>query len=309
VSAAPPAFSVLLPVYRNDRPEFVRDAFLSSTSGQILKPSEIVLVQDGPVPPDLEATLSDLVADSAVPAKRVRLERNRGLAAALNAGLAAASHDVVARMDADDLSEPERFARQLPLLSRGYDVVGSGISEFVEDDQGTRSIVSVRTPPVTEADIARYSRFHVPLYHPTVVFRRSAVQAAGGYEPCGYMEDYWLWARMLASGARATNVPGPLLRYRVSSGAYARRGGLALLRSELDLQRRFRSIGFTSRGQYARNVLIRGVYRVVPERLRRPAYRRLIAADGLRLHRGTAVREDDVAVQDVVPDERDTHAE
>ena len=65
--------------------------------------------------------------------------------------------------------------------------------------------------------------------------------------------------------------------YRVGAGAYARRGGMPLLRSELALQRRFRQLGLTTRGQYARNVAVRGVYRLVPEGVRKVAYRRLLA--------------------------------
>jgi hypothetical protein len=70
------------------------------------------------------------------------------------------------------------------------------------------------------------------------------------------------------------------VRYRVGAGAYARRGGTGLLRSELALQRRFRDLGLTTRGQYARNVIVRGGYRLVPEALRRTAYRALIANRG-----------------------------
>jgi hypothetical protein len=73
------------------------------------------------------------------------------------------------------------------------------------------------------------------------------------------------------------NVAEPLLRYRVGAGAYARRGGLAQLRTEIALQRKFRAFRFTTRGQFVRNVLVRGGYRLVPERVRRLAYRRVIA--------------------------------
>ena len=63
------------------------------------------------------------------------------------------------------------------------------------------------------------------------------------------MEDYWLFARMIDAGARVANVAEPLVKYRVGAGAYARRGGWQLLRSEWQLQRHFRSVGFTTRSQ------------------------------------------------------------
>jgi len=94
------------------------------------------------------------------------------------------------------------------------------------------------------------------------------------------MEDYLLFARMLEAGARPANLAEPLVCYRVGAGAYARRGGRELLRSELAVQRRFRALGITTRGQYLRNVAVRGGYRLVPESLRRRAYRALIANRG-----------------------------
>jgi len=82
------------------------------------------------------------------------------------------------------------------------------------------------------------------------------------------------------AGARPANLAQPLVYYRVGTGAYARRGGAQLLRSELALQRRFRRVGITTRKEYLRNVAIRGGYRLVPEALRKIAYRRLIANRG-----------------------------
>jgi len=114
------------------------------------------------------------------------------------------------------------------------------------------------------------------------VYRRGLVQAVGGYTDFAMMEDYLLWAKLIVAGARVANIAEPLVKYRVGAGAYARRGGLGQLRAELAVQRRFRELGFTSRAQYARNVLVRGGYRLVPEGVRRLAYRRYIAGYGER---------------------------
>ena len=124
--------------------------------------------------------------------------------------------------------------------------------------------------------------FRDPFNHPTVVYRKSAVLAAGGYTDLALMEDYLLFGRMVQAGARPANLAEPLVCYRVGAGAYARRGGRRLLRSELALQRRFRQLGITTRGQYLRNVAVRGGYRLVPEVVRRTAYRALIANRGAR---------------------------
>ena len=268
-------FTLLLPVYRGDRADHLERSFTSSVVEQTLPPSEVVIVRDGPVPSEIEEVLRRLATTTSLPTVQVvRLQQNVGLGRALQHGLDACSNDVVARIDADDVSVPHRFERQLPLIEAGYDLVGSGLIEIGEEDGDVRGY---RIPVTDEDEIRAYARFHDPFNHPSVVYRRSAVGRAGGYRELPLMEDYWLFARMIASGARVTNIAEPLVLYRVTGGAYKRRGGLRLLRSELTLQRRLRRDGFTSTPQYLRNVVLRGGYRVVPEPLRRIAYRRLLA--------------------------------
>jgi len=266
-------FSLLVPVYHGDRPDYLRRAFRSAVDDQTVRPDQVVIVRDGPVRDELARCLSDLQAASPVPVTLVPLERNGGLGPALDRGLAASRFDVVARQDADDVSMPHRFEVELPLIADA-DIVGSGLLEFVTD---TDDIVGQRVPPVGAVQIQRYARMHDPFNHPTVVYRKTAVLAAGGYGDLRLMEDYALFARMLLGGARAVNVPEPLVWYRVGEAAFKRRGGRDLLRSELRLQREFRRLGFTSRPQYARNVLIRGGYRLVPWWCRRAVYRPVLS--------------------------------
>ncbi|MEX5255273.1 glycosyltransferase [Kocuria arenosa] len=268
-------FSVLMPVYRADTAERVRRAAESATVEQQRRPAELVVVRDGPIPAPLEAELDRLVRELPVPVVRVDLERNEGLTAALNAGLDRCRHDVVARADADDVSYPRRFAVQLPVIEDGADLVGSSMHE-IGDDEGTP--IALRRAPVGERDILSVSRRRNPVSHPTVVFRRSAVRAAGGYVHVPLAEDYWLWVRMLRAGADVRNVAEPLVGYRVSAGSYERRGGWRVLRAELALQARLRGIGHVGFLQWGRNVVVRGGYRFVPTRLRELAYRAMVGA-------------------------------
>lgn len=280
-------FSVLLPVYRRDQPSFLRRAFESVTVEQTLRPGEVVIVRDGPVGPELAALLDELASTSPVPVVVVELTENVGLARALEQGLQRCSHEIVARMDADDISRPERFQVQVPLVAAGLDVVGSAIQEFSDESQ-VDEVGLVRTPPLSARDIAAGARFHSPFNHPSVVYRRSAVAAAGGYQDLALMEDYWLFVRMLHAGVAAANVPDPLVLYRVGAGAYARRGGWRLLRSEVRLQWRMWRLGFSTAPQLARNVVVRGGYRLVPESLRRFLYRTfLVDRSGNGVRSGT----------------------
>ncbi len=278
-------FSLLLTVYGGDRADYVREAFDSAVGAQTRRPDQVVLVQDGPVDDDLADCLAELRATETAEVTFLELERNGGLGVALDAGLEASRHDIVARMDADDIAMPQRFAIQLPVIEEGADLVGAGMLEFGSD---RKDIVGRRTPVSEPGDIARYARLHDPFNHPTVVYRRAAVLDAGGYGDLPLMEDYWLFARMIANGAQVVNLPEPLVYYRVGDGAYERRGGLALLRAELRLQRQLFEGGFTTRAQYLRNVGLRGGYRLTPAMIRRPMYRRFVAPRGARNPGGTS---------------------
>jgi glycosyltransferase involved in cell wall biosynthesis len=272
-------FSLLMSVWGGDDPEFLDAAFRSAVHDQTRRPDDVVLVQDGPVPTPLAKVIGELMESSPVPTTLLALDANVGLGVALDQGMSACAHDIVARMDADDIALPHRFAVQVPLVEQGIDLLGSSLLEFGDDPT---DVVGRRVPPIDPETIVRYARFHQPFNHPTVVYRRSAVEAAGGYRHLALMEDYLLFAKMIGQGARVGNVAEPLVLYRVGAGAYARRGGVTLLKSEWRLQRRLLEMGFTNRVQFVRNMVVRGGYRLVPEPARRTAYRLLIARKGER---------------------------
>ena len=277
-----PPFSVLMACYHGDEPDQLRDSIRSVTVDQTRRPDEVVLVVDGPIPDALDAEVLHSYRTSHVPIVVHRLSANRCLGLALNAGLEICRHEIVARQDADDIAMPERFERQLEAIEDGADVVGSALREFTTDPDDPTDAGVVRTPPLRPEAISKDARFAQPIFHPTVVYRRSLVQGVGGYEDLPSLEDYWLFARLIHAGARFVNIAEPLVAYRIGAGAYARRGGTRLLRSEIELQRRMRRLGFTSPAQFVRNVAVRGGYRLVPEELRRTAYRRILAQ---RAHR------------------------
>lgn len=269
----PADFSLLIPVYRGDAARFVRRAVESNTSGQTRAPAQVVIVRDGPVPQDIAAELDRITAECSVPVVRVDLPHPSGLTAALNAGLRRCAHDVVARADADDVSYPDRFERQLPLIEDGADLVGASMHEIGEDENHP---LALRHAPVGRAEIERVGQRRNPISHPSVVFRRSAVTAVGGYEHVPMAEDYWLWARMIHAGADVRNVAEPLVGYRVSAGSYERRGGFRVFLAELTLQRKLRKLGYVGFIQWMTNVIVRGGYRFVPLRVRETAYRFMV---------------------------------
>jgi len=262
-------FTLLMSVYAGDRPEFLLAAIESATTNQTRPPDHVIVVRDGPVSSGLQRVLDDIAQRPN--SEAIMLPHNMGLARALNAGLEHVTTPIVARADADDICAPERFAKQIPLIDTGLDVVGSAIAEFVDDPASPGLIRHVRERP---AEILRGARTASPFHHPTVVFRAAAVAAVGGYPVLNRMEDYLLWAKMIMNGAAVGNIDEPLVYYRVGAGAYERRGGRTMLSSEHALQAEFRRMGFTTRTQEVKNFAMRGpLYRLIPSSVRKIAYR------------------------------------
>ena len=125
-------FSVLLSVYWKENPDWLRLSLKSIWEDQSLKPAEIVLVKDGPLTDRLEAVISQF--KQSAPLKIVPLSQNQGLGRALNEGLKFCSFDLVARMDTDDISKPDRFEKQIRFISQHPDisVVGSWVDELID---------------------------------------------------------------------------------------------------------------------------------------------------------------------------------
>ncbi len=216
-------FSVLLPVYHRDDPDHFRRAIRSVTGDQELQPTELVIIRDGEVGDELAAAIesarSGEITDG-VPVQVVEMACNVGLARALEAGLASCRHEIVARADADDISRPHRFAHQIPVVAGGIDLLGSAITEFEEDEEHPGAD---RVLPADEAGIRRMARFRDPFNHPSVVYRKSAVLAAGGYQHLDRMEDYWSLRPDDHGGCASPTWTSRSCSNRVGSGAYGRR--------------------------------------------------------------------------------------
>ncbi len=272
-------FAVLMPLWAKDRPDRVRQAIVSATEAQQLRPDLLILTVDGPLPAPLEALVERVEAGAHGPATVLRHSAHRGVASALQDGLEASPYELVARADADDLCRPERFALQIPRMRRDrLDLLGGAMREF--SDRVAPGRGPLRTRPLTHAEITAYLPRHSPFHHPTIVLRRSTVRAVGGYRDLPLLEDYWLWERMMLGGARMANLPEVLVDYRVDEHLFARRGGWRLFASDLRLQRRFVRDRVTTPAGFLRNLGERGVYRLAPGWARRLAYRRFVEHDG-----------------------------
>jgi glycosyltransferase involved in cell wall biosynthesis len=265
--------SVLLPVHA-DIPAKTFRAALDSLAAQTRPADEVVVVEDGPLTVDHDRVI-DQYAASRDGVVRVRLATNQGAGVANGAGLRAATGTWIAKMDADDLLLPHRFETQLAALKEtGADLCGAAMWEFDHDpERPTR----LRTNPATHEAIARRMRFNNPINHPTAMYRRELALRVGGYPSMRFMQDYDLMARMLAGGARMTNLPEPLVLFRAGDGMLRRRSARGYLALERELQRNLRSYGLVGRGRAAVNLTVRGAFRVLPRWGLSRAYARFLS--------------------------------
>ncbi|WP_283127169.1 glycosyltransferase family 2 protein [Bacteroides clarus] len=266
-------FSVLLSVYyKESYSAFCKS--LDSIFTQTICPDEVILVEDGPLGSELNDMIS--VYSAKYPTlKIIPLPTNQGLGKALNEGLKHCSYDIVARMDTDDIAKPDRFEKQLAVFEKysDIDVVGAWIDEF-EDD--ISDVKSVRKLPELPDDIRQFAKRRNPINHPVVMFRKSAVLAAGGYQHFPLFEDYYLWIRMLMNGAKFYNIQESLLYFRFSPEMFKRRGGWRYVISELHFLQKMRQMHFISFSEFMQNLFVRFSIRLIPNSLRAIIYTKLI---------------------------------
>lgn len=259
-------FSILMSVYGKDDPKFFRTA-VESVLNQTVRPTEIILVVDGPVPVGLGREIANLCSEFNL-IRPIELEKNGGLGNALRIGMTEASNEIVARMDSDDIAHPDRFAKQLAFLKSNpeIDIVGGQIEEFINSPD---NIVGKREVPLSNKETKNWLRKRCPFNHMTVMMRKSKVIGVGNYIDWHYNEDYYLWIRMAEAGCNFANLPDTLVSVRVGKEMYQRRGGWKYFKSEKKLQDYMLSHGIISFPQYCFNTLIRfGVQVAIPNKVR-----------------------------------------
>ncbi len=253
--SAKPLISVLMPVLRPHAvyfPEAVR-----SLLEQSYQDWELVIVED-PSPETAEELLRKF------PDSRIRYHCNparTSFAEQLNLGLAQARGELVARLDADDVCEPNRLEAQVEYLQRHAEIAVLGSQLTIIDHAGR--VVGWRRYPVEHAAVMAGMRRFNPLAHPSVMFRTDLVRQAGGYLPYPGTEDYELWARLARQGAGLGNHPEPLLRYRIHPTAWKATRLQEMMRGTLELKKRYWADSMNL-GDRLRVWLERGLLRLPP---------------------------------------------
>lgn len=226
-------FSVLMSVYIKEKPDYLAMA-LNSVVDQTYPPDEIVLVKDGPITPQLERAISEFDQKHPQLLNLISLTENKGLGHALKVGLEHCSHELVARMDTDDMSRPQRFQKQIEFMSAHpeVDVLGANIEEF---HTMPGDLNRFKISPEYHDDIVNAIYLRNPFNHPSIMMRKTAVLQAGSYrEDLLLFEDYALFLTLWKKGARFYNIQDTLLDFRVGDGVETikRRSGLHYLKKE-----------------------------------------------------------------------------
>lgn len=266
-----PPFSVLMTVYRRDDPTFVKQA-IETTLNQTVKPSEFVIIKDGPLTPELEEALAPYADDPLF--KIDGFEVNKGLGLALNYGVTQCKYDLIARMDADDICPPYRFERELDCMAeKGVDMVGSMTHEFIDTIDNVQCI---RYLPETNEEIVAFAKTRCPFAHSSVIFKKEALLDAGNYQDCYLCEDFDMWIRFLEKGHTAYNIQEPMVYMRVGKDFYRRRGGIKYCKSIVGFKKRMYKKGFMSRGQYLKTKYATIFVALMPGFLREFVYRKFL---------------------------------
>lgn len=267
-------FSVLISVYKKEKAEYLKRA-LQSVINQTLKPTEIVIVKDGPLTKELDDCIGDFQKQNSKLFKILSFKENRGLGLALRDGVKACKYEYIARMDSDDISKPDRFEKQFNYLQKHPEtaLLGTWITEFSKDENNPDTVTKL---PCTHQEIIKFAKRRNPFRHVTVVFKKSAVIQSGNYRDFLWFEDYDLFVRILQKGYIAANISECLVNVRADKDMFARRGGWQYLKQDYRFQKFLLKTGFITSAEFLMNIVIRTIVRLMPDAVRSWIYKKFL---------------------------------
>jgi len=229
-----PLVSVVMPLRLPDERFF--PAAVQSILGQTLTDLELIVVED-PSPRSGRSMLGELAGDPRL--RYIENDRPTSLPRQHNRAVAEARGELIARFDADDISEPDRLARQAEFLNQHPDV--DVVASFIRIIDDTDRQVGLRTYPTDHAAIVRAMHRYNPISGSNAMFRRRVVEAVGGWREDSDLpaQDYEWYSRVARAGFRFAIIPEPLIRYRVHSAQIKSTKLRGTLRTTLEVKRRF----------------------------------------------------------------------
>lgn len=267
-------YSVLMSLYIKEEPEYLRQS-IQSMVAQTVKPDEIVIVKDGPLTNELQEVLLEYTTKHPDLYKIVESEHNIGLGLALNLGLRHCKNELVARMDTDDISLPDRCEKQLKVFGSDNEliIVGTMVDEFYDDPN---KIISKRIVPTKHDEIYEFAKRRSPFNHPTVMYKKSKVIECGGYSDLKRNQDVDLFGRMLFAGCKAENINESLLLFRSNDELSKRRKSWENTSSYIATIRKLWKIGYAGFWDFIVVSIAQLIIFVCPAKVQSYLYKRFL---------------------------------
>lgn len=267
-------YSVLMSVYAKAKPKELATS-IQSMLDQTYKPNEFVLVWDGPVGNDLKEVVSAFSQDNPGMFTIVQLPENHGLAYALNVGINASRNELLARMDSDDYSMPDRCEKQVKAFENDKELMLLGTNIGFFEDNPFCELPIKRSYPTDLETIKKILRRNDPFSHPTVMYRKEAVLSCGGYDPeLRRRQDYDLFSRMVVNkGYKAANLPDKLLLFRADDDYALRNKNRESCNNRILIQKRIYKRGDCGFVDYMYVLIAMNISKAIPNKLYKVIYR------------------------------------
>ncbi|MDI1225596.1 MULTISPECIES: glycosyltransferase [Acinetobacter] len=259
-------FSVLISIYHKEDAKHFNECMQSIWDLQTLKPSEIILIKDGPLTSELDNVIDIWKMKLNQILKITELEKNVGTGKAKNIGLHECTNNLVCIVDTDDISVPERFKLQIEFLEKNPEIsiIGGQIIEFMDEIENPTGI---REVPLSNNALRKYAKKQSPFNNMTITYRKADILKVGGYQHHLWMEDYNLFLRVIAEGYKIQNLPDVLVYARIANGMHVRRKGLEYIKSEKQLLNLKKQLKLQNPIHANMLFLIRSAFRLMPSSL------------------------------------------
>ena len=266
-------YSVLMSVYKKEKAKYLKQS-MESIWNQSYPTDDFVLVCDGELTEELEEVIAQQKKQYRERLQVISLQKSVGLGKALNHGMKYCKHNIIARMDSDDISKPKRMEKQWKVMKEsGVVLVGSAVEEFSET---VENVKAVRKMPETSEEIKKFAAKRNPFNHPSIMYQKSVVEAVGGYLDCPFFEDYYLWARILKAGYRGYNIQESLLYMRAGEEMYQRRGGFSYAKLAVTFRWKLHKMGISGIGDFMISAGGQLIVCLVPNKLRAGFYKKFL---------------------------------
>lgn len=227
-------YSVLISIYKKEKPEYFVQS-LDSMINQTFVPDEIIIVKDGELNEELEEVINCYINNYKGLFNIISLKENVGLGRALDEGIKYCKNELIARMDTDDISLPNRCELQIKRFNENprLSIVGTMIDEFFDNPD---NIISSRIVPTTNEEIYNFMKRRSPFNHPTVMYKKTEVIRCGGYGKMERKQDLDLFSRMINNGCIGENINNSLLLFRSNRDSFKRRKSWTYCKSYINVQ-------------------------------------------------------------------------